>query len=303
MYRTKVFNYLMDNIINPILKFEGLCLKNEDGLRYLKYIDFDEKNQYIMDQVDPTKKLVFITSENEFIKYKSMKDTVTFFNPLCKYKNMLYLIMLSMPIIYMTYCTSDDDDNLASSIVDDTITPSSEEIIKCINFKENSSVKDKETNETIYSYSLSLCKDNGDKLTFKAANTSKIIALSILMLKVLKELDVEVPEIITENQNDYAKIELVLKDQFDKYAKERQLNTKDMSKFKREDKNDVEFNSNTEDEIISDDNVNDLLNESDADERNKIHDKTVDLMKEFENVTFIKDDKETDQDFHGLEFI
>ena len=56
MYRTKVFNYLMDNIINPILKFEGLCLKNEDGLRYLKYIDFDEKNQYIMYQVDPTKK-------------------------------------------------------------------------------------------------------------------------------------------------------------------------------------------------------------------------------------------------------
>ncbi len=40
MYRTKVFNYLMDNIINPILKFEGLCLKNEDGLRYLKYIDY-----------------------------------------------------------------------------------------------------------------------------------------------------------------------------------------------------------------------------------------------------------------------
>lgn len=309
MYRTKMFKYLMKMYLEPIMKFEGISLKNEDGLNYLVEDGEDHESAqfYLADPLDENKKLAFVMSENEFIKYKSVKDTITFFNPLAKYKNMIYLVQICIPTLYSVYCkNSDSMEDLVNNIVDDTILPSQSEISNYINFQQSQIVKNAETGENIYTYRLSLRDDSDDVITFESSNTNKIIALIILMLKILEEFDIDVPEIVKNNQSNYDLIAAYLESELDAYFKERQLNAKDMRKLKQTNSNDIEFVVNAEDSeenISAGEDVETLINTSETEQKNKNHDQLIDLMQGIQRIPFNFDEKGTDQSFSNLEFI
>jgi hypothetical protein len=309
MYRTKVLNYLISNYLEPILDFDELKIEKNSELGFIRYMGSEEsdgKVSYLENEYNGNKKLVLINSAEMFVKYRIHKDELEYFNPFVKYKNALYLLLLATPVLFTRYskCVEDyNEEDLADMIVNDELNVTQDEIIKYVNIKQYP-VKDE-----IYTYEVLLNREDGETKKFTSSDSDKIVAILMLILQIVSDIDVP-PKIFINFNKNWDQVKLDLKEQLELYTKERELNRKDLQKNKVEDKANVDYSTNAEstDDDIELNDIEELLSEGPENNEEVKEDKyvskegTIDISKYLSDTVSIKP-KESDQDFFGLEFV
>lgn len=230
-YRTKVYKVLNETFLEPIMKFTGLIFGYNviNELDYLTYLS-EDKNKYIKDENG--KCYVTINSEEDFAKYKLHKDELEYFNPFIKYKHTMFLLMQTLPVIYTKFCENDDSDETLGFDESEIFSLESDEIIKYIDLKQEIT-KDKK-----YKYILCARKKGNNEnnsedfiksIEIVSEHENKIISMLILILKIISFIDCE-PNIVMEFDNNYENLSDYLFNLLTSYARERELNKKDIKK-------------------------------------------------------------------------
>lgn len=312
MYRTKIYNKLYNDLLIPILTFLGLYVKEDKlGNMCIQWIGEFKKNEkgemeptYLTNPHNDNKKYILINSQEGFIKFKSLKGEMDYFNPFIRYKNALSLLLMCVPSVYgMIYDSSDDD--LASLIVDDDINSDTEDMFKKISIKQYPVYKD-ELDVPWYKYSIEMVNPNNHDVIdeVSAIAKTKIVAIIMLICKIM-DLFEETPSIISSGfEGRFDDFQLYLEEMLEKYLKERELNRKDLKKIKVETMDDMDLSgTDTEDDIYANGDVETILNSSDNNETFEENErsKVISLSDEYKDLIPICL-KETDDDAMALDY-
>ena len=295
MFRNKVLDALVEKYLNPILEFNGIALDYGSGYGLLRNIGTGGPNNvsFLMNEYNDNKLLTFIRTEEQFLKYKLNKETLEYFNPFMKYKNALYLLLLSIPTFYVKICKCSenyDDSDIIDLILNDELTITQEQLLESINVKQYP--MDLETKK--YKFEVSMKRDDGELEVYDFEDEDKSVAIIILLLQVISSIDV-VPPIVAINAENWDNICIELKEDLERYVKERELNRKDLGKIKEEESVDNINYSSDEDVLcgceieIEDDKC---VSETDG----------VINVSKYMNDTFKIQSKDSDDDYSGITF-
>lgn len=305
MYRTKIFNILNNEFLRPIFDFVGVCRSNDSGCGLLKIVGADKKDPkgkivptYFMNQ-NKERIYTIVTSQDEFINYRSRREQLDYFNPFVKTKNALLLLLMCTPVVYEKLSSSiEDDDDIASVICDDELTVTQEDILNKVKILQYPSEKINE-DEMLYTYKIEMNDETTIELESKSTN--QIVALLMLIIKIMSYFE-EPLDIIEKFNGSFDSIAAYLGELLVKYEKERTLNAKDIKKIKIE--STVELYSSDDFDMYE--NEIDLSNKSDE-EIDKNDDKaketgTIDLTDKYKgsySVAF----NDGDDDIVDLEYL
>ena len=263
---------LKREFLDDIMDFIGITFDKKSFCNLIRFVDVDDDGNpiYVKNEFNDSKMLSFVTSEEEFNQYKKRKDEVEYFNPFCKYKNALTLLLMCVPNVYLFYCKGDDsnEEDFISDIVDDNDVTSAtqEEILKYINIRQYPARLDKNGHMS-YRYEMELRRDNNDSARFVSANSNKCVALIMLIEQLIGTINdrVDNPDsILTKLNHDYNAIETHLEELMVKYESERNRNRKELGKTLNLDDLDysVEEQESNEDDISYAPTVEEAINES-----------------------------------------
>lgn len=304
MYRTKIFNILNNEFLRPIFDFVGVCRSNDSGCGLLKIVGADKKDPkgkivptYFMNQ-NKERIYTIITSQDEFINYRSRREQLDYFNPFVKTKNALLLLLMCTPVVYEKLSSSiEDDDDIASVICDDELTVTQEDILNKVKILQYPSEKINE-DEMLYTYKIEMNDETTIELESKSTN--QIVALLMLIIKIMSYFE-EPLDIIEKFNGSFDSIAAYLGELLVKYEKERTLNAKDIKKIKIE--STVELYSSDDFDMYE--NEIDLSSKSDeeVDKDNKPKETgTIDLTDKYKgsySVAF----NDSDDDIVDLEYL
>lgn len=304
MYRTKVFNQLYNWYLKPIMEFVGITpvINEECGL--LKIVGGDTITNgksvptYFTNQFNDNKIYTIVRSQDEFLNYRSRREKLEYFNPFVKKKNALLLLLMCTPIIYekVVDCIGDNEDDIASVIADDSLEMVSQETIaETVKIKQFPLVKN-EDGESVYKYSITIKDD--EEFFIESESTNKIVAMMMLIIKTLIHFD-EPLEVVNVCEGAVDGVQNLLEDLLEKYAKERQLNSKDIKKTKIETV--VELTDDLDDLVDTDDDIGSLLTDDEVIEKDKT-DGSIDISKTCHNVIPNYMTKFDDDDIINLDF-
>ena len=319
MYRTKVYNKLYNDLLIPILDTLGLVVKqNKDGYNVIQWLGEMTKNErgelvpiYLTNPNNDDKIYTLINSQDDFLRFKNVKEEMEYFNPFVRYKNALTLLLMFVPHVYNTiYEMGDDDDNLASMIVDDDVSVSKDEIFRKIAIKQYPVSKD-QFDVTWYKYSMEYESPTNPSLReeVSAVSSVKIVAVLMLICKIMNLYE-DTPRIITEQfDGKFDDFQQYLEELLEKYVKERELNRKDLKKIKQDTPEDMDLAINSEElDLFANADVEDVLNTSETDDNSNQNTfeetertKVINLSNEFRDTIPISF-KDTDDDMMMLDF-
>ena len=273
MYRNRILLQLKKEFLDDIMDFIGITFDKKSFCNLIRFVDVDNDGNpiYVKNEFNDSKMLSFVTTEEEFNQYKKRREEVEYFNPFCKYKNALTLLLMCVPNVYLFYCKGDDsegDDFISDIVDDDDVTSATqEEILKYINIRQYPARLDK-NGQMAYRYEMELKRDNNDSAIFRSAHNNKCIAIIMLIEQLIGTIHDRVDNpnsILTKLNRDYNAIEAHLEDLMVKYDSERTRNRKEMGK--NIDINDIDLSSGVETESEIDDidyspSVDEAINES-----------------------------------------
>lgn len=288
MYRTKAFNQLYEWFLKPIMDFVGITPVTDDECGLLKVVGADvikngkSEPTYFANPFNEDKIYTIVRSQDEFLNYRSRREKLEYFNPFVKKKNTLLLLLMCTPIIYekVVKCVEDDEDDIASVIADDSLEMISQDTIAdVVKIKQYPLVKNEE-NESVYKYTITIKDD--EEFHIESESTNKIVAMLMLIIKTIVYFD-EYLEVVNNCDGDIQTVEDCLVDLLEKYAKERQLNSKDIKKTKIETVVDLTENMDDLLDVDNEDDIGSMLSEDDAIAKDQT-DGTIDISKTCHNV-------------------
>lgn len=306
-YRNKAYNKLMAKYMTPILRFIGLTIDRSNEMSMLAWVGDNEDevfdyskhkllkpgkpNWFVNDKRDPVRVYTFIESEDEYLKYKKNHEKLEYFNPLLKWNNTQFLLMLMIPGIFERYCKTEDvdDDDYINALIYDRVVVTQEELLKYINIKYFPIEIDEETGEKVYHYEIDLKRDNGENNIIISKSTNRSVCILMVILKILSLID----DIF--DMDDMPEIQQELETLINSYTREYELNMRDLREV-HIDKSielDVGVESEEKPDLFETYDVEDLINTSsdvsDSNEmagdiqENKSEDKPVDITDMYRN--------------------
>jgi hypothetical protein len=265
MYRTKVLNTLNSEFLKPIMDFVGICRSDDNGCGLLKYVGADKKDS--KGKIVPTyftsqkqdKIFTIVSSQDEFINYRSRRETLEYFNPFVKMKNALLLLLMCTPVVYEKLSSNmdDSDDDIASVICDDELAVTQEDILKKVKILQYPSKK-MDDDRMLYTYKIEM--DDESVIELESSSCTQIIAILMLIIKIMSYFD-EPLDVIDKFNGSFNDVQVYLEELLIKYEKERTLNAKDIKKIKIE--NTVELYSSDDFDMFETSDEIDLTGKDD----------------------------------------
>lgn len=318
MYRTKVYNKLYNDLLIPILDSLGLVVRpNKEGYNVIQWIGETTKNEhgelvpvYLINPNNENKIYTLINSQEDFLKFKNVKEEMEYFNPFVRYKNALTLLLMFVPNVYnIIYEREETDEDIAAMIVDDDVSISKDEIFRKIAIKQYPVSKD-QFDVSWYKYAMEYESPTNPSLReeISAVSSVKIVAVLMLICKIMNLYE-ETPRIITDQfDGKFDDFQQHLEELLEKYVKERELNRKDLKKIKQETVEDIDLAINSDEiDVFANADVEDVLNTSETEDNKQDtfeeaeRTKVINLSNEYRDAIPIcgKDD---DDDFMMLDY-
>ena len=318
MYRTKVYNKLYNDLLIPILDSLGLIVKpNKEGYNVIQWIGETTKNErgelvpvYLTNPNNDNKIYALINSQEDFLKFKNVKEEMEYFNPFVRYKNALTLLLMFVPNVYnIIYEREETDEDIAAMIIDDDVSVSKDEIFRKIAIKQYPVSKD-QFDVTWYKYAMEYESPTNPSLReeISAVSSVKIVAVLMLICKIMNLYE-ETPRIITDQfDGKFDDFQQYLEELLEKYVKERELNRKDLKKIKQETVEDIDLAINSDEmDVFANADVEDVLNTSETEDNKQDtfeeveRSKVINLSNEYRDTIPICG-KEDDDDFMMLDY-
>lgn len=318
MYRTKVYNKLYNDLLVPILDSLGLIVKpNKEGYNVIQWIGETTKNErgelvpvYLTNPNNDNKIYTLINSQEDFLKFKNVKEEMEYFNPFVRYKNALTLLLMFVPNVYnIIYEREETDEDIAAMIVDDDVSISKDEIFRKIAIKQYPVSKD-QFDVSWYKYAMEYESPTNPSLReeISAVSSVKIVAVLMLICKIMNLYE-ETPRIITDQfDGKFDDFQQYLEELLEKYVKERELNRKDLKKIKQETVEDIDLAINSDEiDVFANADVEDVLNTSETEDNKQDtfeeaeRTKVINLSDEYRDTIPIYG-KDDDDDFMMLDY-
>jgi hypothetical protein len=309
-YRTKQFNILFNEFLKPVMDFVGITISDDPGCGLIKYVGCDRRDEkgkvvptYFVNQYNKDKIYTIVSSQDEFINYRSRKDDLDYFNPFVKYKNALLLLLMMTPVVYEKILDENTDYDIADLIVDDELNVTQEEILKHVRILQYPLEKDN-FGDSYYSYGIEFSSDDMSSCepelieSLRSTDNDKIVAIWTLIFSIMNRFEEPLPMLVSACGGSTTQLRDMFVEILKKYDKERELNRKDIKKIKIE--TNVEVYNSDELEALDVENYESVADAFDSSETDEEITTSIDITNKYKDAIPIID-KDDDDDMLDLD--